>query len=138
VNWSPEGDKIISGSFDNVIIIWDANSGSKLGSLTGHTGSVYGAHFSPQMDRVFSCSFDRTVKVWDLDKAWGVRQFRFFVFCVAFAFFSLFALFFVVDLSLNQMNHVGHTARILSICVSPTGNKIVTASRDKTLKVLLM
>jgi WD40 repeat protein len=26
----------------------------------------------------------------------------------------------------------------LSICVSPTGNKIVTASRDKTLKVLLM
>ena len=39
--WSPDGTRIVSGSYDNTLRIWDAQSGQAIGEpLTGHSGYV--------------------------------------------------------------------------------------------------
>jgi len=46
VAFSPDGLKIVSGSRDNSIKIWDAQSGHLLNTLTGHTDWVRSVAFS--------------------------------------------------------------------------------------------
>lgn len=44
---SPDGSKIVSGSWDNTIRIWDINSGSELRVLKGHEARVNSVAISP-------------------------------------------------------------------------------------------
>ena len=47
VCWSPDGKYLASGSWDNTIIIWDANSGESLKTLDGHSDYVCSVSWSP-------------------------------------------------------------------------------------------
>ena len=47
VAYSPDCTKIISGSWDKTIRIWDANTGKCLKTLQGHSYSVYSVAYSP-------------------------------------------------------------------------------------------
>ena len=40
VAFSPDGQRIVSGSRDKTLKIWDANSGKELKTLTGHKSPV--------------------------------------------------------------------------------------------------
>jgi WD40 repeat protein len=65
VAYSPDGQNIVTGSFDNTIRIWDAQSGAAVGkTLTGHTGGVYGVSYSPVGHNIVSGSADNTIRVW--------------------------------------------------------------------------
>jgi WD40 repeat protein len=46
--------------------VWDADSGSKLFSLTGHTGEISTAAFSPDGTRILTASWGGAI-VWDAD-----------------------------------------------------------------------
>ena len=37
---SPDGSRIISGSYDRTVRVWDLATGTPIGALTGHTGPV--------------------------------------------------------------------------------------------------
>ena len=65
VAFSPDGSRIISGSYDNTVRVWDATSGEELRSLAGHTDRVWSVAFSPDGSRIVSGSSDQTVRVWD-------------------------------------------------------------------------
>ena len=65
VSLSPDGSKIISGSRDSVIRIWDAVTGVQLRQLDGHSSSVYSASYSPDGSKILSGSTDRTIRIWD-------------------------------------------------------------------------
>src|SRR6187431_2797383 len=62
VSFSPDGRRIVSGSYDNTVRVWDAATGQPVGQpFTGHTKSVSGVSFSPDGKRIVSSSNDGTV-----------------------------------------------------------------------------
>jgi WD40 repeat protein len=65
VAWSPDGRRVASGSWDNTVQVWDANSGSTLLIYRGHSQKVVAVAWSPDGRRVASGSWDNTVQVWD-------------------------------------------------------------------------
>jgi WD40 repeat protein len=64
VAWSPNGQRIVSGSYDQTMKVWDAASGQEALTLTGHTSGVSTMAFSPNGKRIVSGGFDQALKVW--------------------------------------------------------------------------
>jgi WD40 repeat protein len=68
VAFSHDGRRVVSGSFDKAIRIWDVKTGKTVrGPLEGHTESVLSVAFSHDGSRVVSGSFDNTIRVWDVE-----------------------------------------------------------------------
>jgi WD40 repeat protein len=66
VAFSPDGTRIVSGSFDTTLRLWDAKSGEPIGApLKGHESRVMSVAFSPYGTRIVSGSFDTTLRLWD-------------------------------------------------------------------------
>ena len=63
--FSPDGQRIVSGSYDTTVKVWEAQTGQQARSLQGHNGVVTSVAFSPDGKRIISGSWDTTVKVWD-------------------------------------------------------------------------
>src|SRR5581483_8043367 len=59
--------KIVSGSGDKSIKIWDADTGSLLNTLNGHTDLVESIAFSSDNRKIVSGSCDNSIKIWDAD-----------------------------------------------------------------------
>jgi WD40 repeat protein len=64
-SWNRDGSKIISGSNDTTIQIWDAESGSLLNTLEGHESSVTLTFWNHDDSKIFSGSRDGTIRIWD-------------------------------------------------------------------------
>ena len=74
VAFSPNGRRIVSGSADNTLRLWDAATGKPIGPpLQGHTGSVVSVAFSPDGRRIVSGSYDNTLRLWDATGSMEVR-----------------------------------------------------------------
>ncbi|MEE0961709.1 MAG: hypothetical protein U0L54_04100, partial [Bacteroidales bacterium] len=65
VAYSPDGTKIISGSSDKTVKIWNANTGECLKTLKGHLSYVRSVAYSPDGTKIISGSYDETIKIWD-------------------------------------------------------------------------
>jgi len=65
VAFSPDGVRIVSGSYDKSVRVWDASTGAELKLLNGHTRAVNSVAFSPDGTRIVSGSDDKSVRVWD-------------------------------------------------------------------------
>jgi flagellar biosynthesis GTPase FlhF len=71
VAFSPDGSRIVSGSDDKTLRLWDARTGQAIGQpLTGHQSAVWSVAFSPDGSRIVSGSSDNTVRVWDARGNW--------------------------------------------------------------------
>jgi WD40 repeat protein len=65
MSWSPNGTKVVTGSRDRTIQIYNAATGNCDATLTGHTGWVTNVAWETD-DRVISSSDDGTTRVWEL------------------------------------------------------------------------
>ena len=64
VAFSRDGDRIVSGSYDRSVRLWNAHTLEPLLSLRGHTDPVTAVAFSADGNDVLSSSFDNTVRIW--------------------------------------------------------------------------
>ena len=75
VAFSPDGSRIVSGSSDTTLRLWDADSGQQIGEpLSGHTGTVLSVAFSPDGSRIVSGSDDTTLRLWDADSGQQIGE----------------------------------------------------------------
>ncbi|KAJ7108211.1 hypothetical protein C8R44DRAFT_884977 [Mycena epipterygia] len=64
---SADGARIVSGSDDNKVHIWDAQTGTLIaGPFEGHTDQVNSVHLSLDGTRITSGSADNTIRVWNI------------------------------------------------------------------------
>jgi hypothetical protein len=101
---SPDGRRIVTGSWDRTAKVWDAETGQELLSLTGHTGRVWNVAISPDGRRVVTGSDDRMAKVWD------------------------------ADTGQELLSLTGHTDPVRSVVISPDGKRVIArAWNSRTL-----
>jgi WD40 repeat protein len=107
VAFSPDGTRIVSGSDDETVRVWDTVSGAEaLPPLRGHENGVTSVAFSPDGTRIVSGSDDKTVRVWDtVSGAEALSPLR------------------------------GHKNWVISVAFSPDGTRIVSGSHDNTVRV---
>ena len=68
VAFSHDGKRVVSGSRDTTVWIWDTDAGWTVpGSFEGHTHPVTSVAFSHDGKRVVSGPYDSTVRTWDSD-----------------------------------------------------------------------
>ncbi|KAG8990572.1 hypothetical protein FRB94_013285 [Tulasnella sp. JGI-2019a] len=107
VAWSPNGQRIVSGSEDGSLRLWDPSTGNPIGERwTFHRGEVKCVAWSPDGTMIVSGANDHIIQLWDaitgtrVEEAWK-----------------------------------GHTGYVLSLAWSPDGNRVISAAGDKTLRM---
>ncbi len=66
LSFSPDGEKLLSGSDDGSVLVWDVGTGRVLKRFEGHTGFVGGCAFFPDGERVASGDAEGQVALWSI------------------------------------------------------------------------
>jgi WD40 repeat protein len=115
--FSPDGKRIVTGSADKTIRIWNAESGEELKrigktvmvfgasvNLSGHTDRIYSVTLSPDGKKILSGSWDNTTRIWDAETG-------------------------------KELKKMKHASSVFSVAFSPDGKKVVTGGRDKIVRI---
>ena len=105
VAWSPDGQRIASGSYDTTVQVWNAADGGNVYTYSGHSDFVNTVAWSLDGQRIASGSYDKTVQVWNAADGGNVYTYR------------------------------GHSDFVKSVAWSPDGQRIASGSYDKTVQV---
>ncbi|MGH8902587.1 MAG: WD40 repeat domain-containing protein [Egibacteraceae bacterium] len=105
VTWSPDGQRVVTGSHDLTARLWDPQTGSEVAILRGHEDWVWSVAWSPDGQCIATASFDRAVRLWDVQAGTDLVRLR------------------------------GHEDRVIGVAWSPNAQRIVTTSRDRTVRM---
>ncbi|KAF7333346.1 WD40 repeat-like protein [Mycena venus] len=115
VHFSPDRTRVVSGSTDHTLCIWNAQTGALIvgpfGRCTekgpdGHAGGVTSVHFSPDGSRVAFGSWDKTIRIWNVQTG-----------------------------TLVAGPFTGHTDVVCSVNFSPNGKQVASGSADNTVRI---
>ena len=109
VAFSPNGQLLASGSWDNTLKLWQVQDGGAqlLKTLTGHKHAVFSVAFSPNGQLLASGSDDDTIKLWQVHNG-GAQLLK---------------------------TLIGHQDTVLSVAFSPNGQLLASGSWDNTIKL---
>src|SRR6266496_2258863 len=103
--FSPDGQRVVTTSYDRTARLWDAASGKPIGEPMKHQDMVRSAQFSRDGQRVVTASDDRTARLWDAASGKPIGE------------------------------PMKHEAAVKSAQFSPDGQRVVTASYDNTARL---
>ncbi|KAG4444052.1 hypothetical protein IFR05_000512 [Cadophora sp. M221] len=147
VVFSPDGNKLASGSDDYTIRVWDITTGQVQYTLKGHLGVVLSVVFSPNKSKLASGSNDCTVRVWDIATGQakyaleghlgGVTSVVFSPDGSKLASGSNDCTIRVWDVTTGQAKHTlkGHSSWVRTVVFSPDGSRLASGSDDRTVRV---
>jgi WD40 repeat protein len=127
--------------------VWDANTGTALQTLEGHTSSVTAVQFSPDGSKLASASDDGTVRVWDANTGTALQTLECYTSSVTAVQFSPdgsklasasrddTVRVWYADTGAALHTLEGHTHWVTAVQFSPDGSKLASASRDGTVRV---
>jgi Prp8 binding protein len=64
-SWDPKGEKIVAGSGDQTVAIWEKRTGKLLNKLPGHRGAVNDVRFSPVDESICECMCSSRSQLFD-------------------------------------------------------------------------
>jgi WD40 repeat protein/serine/threonine protein kinase len=106
VAYSPDGHRLVTGSNDGQLTLWETETRQEIRGARGPLGGeVWAVAISPDGRWVFSAGGDSTVRVWDATTLELIHTFR------------------------------GHRGPVRCLAISRDGKFLVTSSSDKTVKV---
>ncbi|PSB54289.1 NB-ARC domain-containing protein [Chamaesiphon polymorphus] len=105
IAFSPDGQQLISSSFDKTLKLWDVRNGKCLKTLLGHRSRIWTVAFSPNGRQIASGGDDNHTKIWDLKRGRCIKTI------------------------------VGHTNAILSVKLSPDGGYLASGNEDNTIRI---
>jgi WD40 repeat protein len=105
VAFSQDGSRVVSGSDDDTVRIWNTTTGEVQAELKGHTDWVTSVAFSQDGSRVVSGSRDNTVRIWN------------------------------TTTGEVQAELEGHTSWMTSVAFSQDGSRVVSGSYDNTVRI---
>lgn len=144
IDFSPDGQLIVSGGDDNTVRLWRTD-GTLVRVIGKHQDLILGVAFSPDGQMVISGSDDNTLRLWGLDgslrqtfKGHSQR-----IWSVAFSPDSEFVASASEDGTVKvwQINGklittlTGHNNAVWGVAISPNSQIIASASRDGTVKL---
>jgi WD40 repeat protein len=112
--FTPDGQFLASGSWDNTVKVWAVTAGEEqrslkeLQTLTAHNDAVLSVAFSPDGSVVASGSWDNRIWLWDRRTGQRLRQLR------------------------------GHTGGIVALAFSADGKWLASGSEDRTARVWIV
>ena len=95
----------MSGSYDDTVKLWDAETGQEIKTFNGHAKAVESVHFSPDSRLIASSSDDMTIKIWDIDKDDAIQTLT------------------------------GHRDFVIPVSFTPDGKHVLSGSDDGTMKM---
>jgi WD40 repeat protein len=152
VAFSPDGLRVVSGSEDKTLKLWDAATGQLIRTFEGHASEVRSVAFSPDGTQVLSGSGDargkdNTLRLWELATGKLMRTFQGHsagVRSVAFSRDGTHVLSGSEDKTLKLWDTAtgqllrsfeGHANRVYAVAFSPDGTRLLSGSSDKTVRL---
>lgn len=153
---SPTGDRIASSSYDQTVKLWNVTTGLCLDTLEKHTNRVWSVAFHPQGHRLVSGGDDYAARIWELQTGQCIKTLQGHSNCIyAIAHDAQHHLLAsghedqtikLWDMNLNLPEQLvaslqpfrvlrGHRDRILSIAISPDGERLASGSADRSIKL---
>ncbi|KAH8797612.1 quinon protein alcohol dehydrogenase-like superfamily [Flagelloscypha sp. PMI_526] len=145
VAFSPNGRRVVSGSYDKTVRFWDGEPSSQLRRLNGHEYPVSSVTFSPDGKRVVSGSYDATARIWDAESGEQLRKLDARGFPVNSVTFSSDSKRIISGSdkmriwdaesgkSLLKLNSSAHS--VISVAFSPDGKAVVSGACDSSVQI---
>ena len=144
VAFSPDGNFVVSGSFDTTARVWEVSTGKEISRMT-HNDSVSTVAFSPDGKYVVSRSLDSTARVWEAATGKEVARMTHDgqVTAVAFSPDGKYVVSGSYDTTArvweaatgNEVARTGHDDGVNSVSFSPDGKYVASGGWDGTTQV---